>query len=166
MDAKPQQFGERRFGPDDAASHVYLGFVQSIISRMAGNSASVKTWCAAIVAGLLAVSDPALRVYTITACVLVTVAFTVVDAYYLSLERDYRKIYNGLVNDLVEGGIPDSALFRLKIDPDKESGRRLGKTVAAMRSFSIWPFFGVLLLGLSAFVVVLCFGGSVHAGTH
>jgi hypothetical protein len=136
---------------------VHLGFVQSIIARLAGNSAAAKGWCAAIVAAVLVVNADGLVAYRVAVGLIVTAAFGLIDAYYLSLERDYRRVYRDLLRDLRGQGIPSTALFSLAIDRDQERRRRTPETLRALGSPSIWPFYGVLLTGLG-FLLALTWG--------
>lgn len=72
----------------------HLEFIQGVVNRMASNSFLFKGWSITIIAGIstFAASDSntALMVVPIVS----TILFWSVDAYYLMLERAFRRIYN------------------------------------------------------------------------
>ncbi len=71
----------------------HLEFILSAISRMAQNSFLARGWCITLTTALLAVaSNTDIKVAYALAGVPIIV-FWVVDAYYLSLERRYRLLY-------------------------------------------------------------------------
>lgn len=77
---------------DDRIRH--LEFLQGVIARMAGASASIKNLCLVIVAGALAfiatAQQPTLALYAAA----LTVVFWFLDARYLQQERWFRDMYD------------------------------------------------------------------------
>lgn len=75
------------------APETYLQIVQSVVSRLASQSTTVKGWCITITAGLLgfalSTEEPAIAALAIY----VVLAFAVLDGYYLALERSYRALF-------------------------------------------------------------------------
>ncbi|MFG1777884.1 hypothetical protein ACGFIG_15810 [Micromonospora sp. NPDC049048] len=76
----------------------HLQMVQSVISRLSAHSMTIKGWCVTVTAGLLAAGSatPASAFAPLVAFYVV-LAFAVLDAYYLSLERAYRLLYGQVV---------------------------------------------------------------------
>lgn len=72
----------------------HLDFLQLVITRMNVNSFLVKGWSVTLVAAMFAFAakDANSRYGAIT--ILITLIFWVLDAYYLSQERQYRKLYD------------------------------------------------------------------------
>ena len=72
----------------------HLGFIQGIITRMGGNLFTLRGWMITLVVALsvafLEVGRNELQIIL----VLVVLIFWVHDAYFLSLERSYRCLYN------------------------------------------------------------------------
>ena len=72
----------------------YLEFIQANITRMNSNSFMLKGWCITLVSALFALAakdaDPK---YVVLAFIPLP-AFWLLDAYYLSQERQYRKLWN------------------------------------------------------------------------
>jgi hypothetical protein len=64
------------------------------------------------------------------------------DAYYLALEREFRRAYNQFIDRLHEGQIKPSDLYAVV-----PSGSLLGVSIRAMGSFSVWPIY-ITLLGM------------------
>jgi len=72
----------------------HLEFIQNVITRMGGNSFLVKGWMITLVSALFALaSKDADSRYSVITC-LVIPAFWLLDAYYLSRERQYRGLYD------------------------------------------------------------------------
>lgn len=70
----------------------HLNMIQGIIGRMASYSATVKNFCLTITAGLIALSfdkDAPLLMWFVGG---VIVMFSLLDAYYLSLEKMFRTL--------------------------------------------------------------------------
>src|SRR6185436_5494770 len=63
--------------------------IQSVISRMASNSASCKTWCVTLVTALFALAIDKNKPAAILIGLFPLALFCFLDAYYLSLERDF-----------------------------------------------------------------------------
>ncbi|MDT3668600.1 hypothetical protein ROK90_21740 [Cronobacter dublinensis] len=83
-----------------------LTILQGIISRMASNSLAMKTWAITVVAGFVAIKSSlgSLGGLTTLVPILVCLAFSFLDAYYLSQERIFRSVYNSLSSDKVGCG--------------------------------------------------------------
>lgn len=142
---------ERVYSEDSPAVQAHLGITQSVIQRMASNSASCKAWCITLVAAILViVADKGKPVYALIA-VVPTLLFLVLDTYYLALERCFRESYNQFIDKLHGGRIVAADLYSVmpKGSLPKESARSL-------LSFSIWPFYVTLglMIVLSMLVVV------------
>lgn len=69
----------------------YLEIIQGIINRMASNSFYLKGWTVTLILGLLALKSELVSFYILLIPVLF---FWLLDSYYLSLERKYRKLYD------------------------------------------------------------------------
>lgn len=76
----------------------YLGFIQNVIDRLANNSASLKQWLAAIIALLLTWAVKESDECILVVGVLVSIAFWIMDAQYLRIERAYRLLYRKAVS--------------------------------------------------------------------
>jgi hypothetical protein len=79
----------------------HLQMIQSVISRLSSQSTAVKTWCVTVTAALLGLGATATTPIVALIAVYVVAAFAALDAYYLSLERAYRRLYREAVDDVV-----------------------------------------------------------------
>ena len=73
----------------------HLEILQGIISRMAGNSASCKTWALTIITGIIAFSiqNQSIPIWT---SLIPAIMFLALDVFYLGLEikfRDLQKVF-------------------------------------------------------------------------
>src|ERR1043165_7437493 len=74
----------------------HLEFIQSVITRMAGNSFLIRGWSVTLVSALfaLAAKDADRRFAVIS--YFPSILFWVLDAYYLSQERKFRSLYDSV----------------------------------------------------------------------
>ena len=88
----------------------HLEMIQDIVNRLASNSFVFKGWAATVIAGIsaFAVKDTSHRIMLVA--LLATILFWLSDAYYLSLERRYRDLYNHVAE------LPDNKIdFSMKL---------------------------------------------------
>jgi hypothetical protein len=112
-----------------------LKMIQAIIARLAGNSFLLKGWTVTLVAGLTAFSRAdSDRSFALIA-VFVVVVFGVLDAYYLALEREYRRLY-----DAASAEADGSAEWTLAIRSPS-----VADVVSAVRSTPVWLLHGTAL---------------------
>ncbi len=71
----------------------HLEMIQEVISRMAGNSFSLKGWAVTLVAGIFALSGTVAGKVSYLIAFMPIFIFWVLDAFYLSKERAYRALY-------------------------------------------------------------------------
>ena len=126
----------------------YINLIQNNINRMASNSANCKTWTVSIVSALLAV-QAALRdiTFIVLYAILPIVLFFFLDSYYLGLEKRFIKLETDFVK-----------LVKLKEDISDViyilNPQRIGTdskfTWEGMKSYSTWPFYGILLFFVCA----------------
>ncbi|WP_431927139.1 hypothetical protein [Micromonospora wenchangensis] len=118
----------------------HLEMIQAVISRMSTQSMTIKGWCITVTAALLGFGTDASPVIPALACYVV-VAFAFLDAYYLSLERAHRELYQRAVEGTVE---PWSFVI---------SRPGLRGMLRSMRSPSIVTLYGASLLAATTVVV-------------
>jgi hypothetical protein len=121
----------------------HLQIMQSVINRMATNSASCKAWCITLVSAILViVADKGEPSFAYIA-LLPTFLFLALDAYYLALEKSFRASYNDFVKKVHAGqAVPDD-LFAVQPKGSESAHQR-----AALASFSVWGFYGALAVFL------------------
>ena len=131
----------------------HLKLVQSVIARMAGNSAKVKTWTVSLVTAVVVFSglsnDPHWLIGA-GGCIPV-LAFWAIDAKYLHLERCYIKLY-----DAVTAGKSHKA-FELDYRPYVSE---VGSAWKTARSWSVLTFYGALLIVMLLLIFFLAEWGT------
>ena len=72
----------------------HLEMVQSIVSRMAGYSATLKNYCLTITVAICGFAVSAKEPLVLASAVIPIVVFALLDAQYLRLERQFRSIFD------------------------------------------------------------------------
>ncbi len=67
--------------------------IQSVITRMANQSSTIKGWMITVVAALLSIGAASKRSAVIALALYVVAAMGLLDSYYLAIERKYRELY-------------------------------------------------------------------------
>lgn len=124
----------------------HLEFIENIVKRMAENSLNMKKFCATIFMALTlfglkgeVLNNARFTIFGIS--IFIVIIFSVLDAYYLSLERAFRETYKEINNGMYTD-------YTIKIK---------GYSIKnAMKSFSVWGFYLVFIgiLGIIYFLVL------------
>ncbi len=130
-----------KFKENSEAVQAHLNITQSVIQRMATNSAMCKGWCIALVSAILViVADKGKPEFTMIAFI-PTLLFCALDTYYLSLEKRFRNSYNSFITKLHKGKLEASDLYA--VSPSGKTSKAVGE---ALKSFAIVPFYAVLII--------------------
>ena len=126
----------------------HLKMIQGVVTRMAGNSAQMKTWAVSLVTAAFVfsgVSDDPHWLVGLGGCVPVA-AFWIMDARYLHLERCYIKLYCAVMSgDSVKN-------FDLDYRPHAANVASVWKVAW---SWSVCMYYGSLLAMMIALLVIL-----------
>ena len=136
-----EQSQTEKYGADSDAVRTHLSIVQAVIQRMAGNSASCKTWCITLVAAMLVLVARTESSDYMQFAFIPALLFLILDTYYLALERNFRDMYDAFVGKLHKGEVALSDLYVVRL-----RGRFCRQFVQSLGSFAIWPFYGVLVI--------------------
>ena len=128
-------------GVESSAVQKHLEIMQGVIQRMADNSRSCKVWCVTLVSAILVLVARTGKAEHALIALAPTVLFYVLDAYYLALERGFRRSHERFVGKLHEERITDSDLYN--VAPTGSTPR--GTLWAMFKSFSILPFYAVVV---------------------
>ena len=115
----------------------HLEFIQAAINRMAGNSFLLKGWSVTVAAGLIAVSFKELDGRYVYISLGLFAIFWLLDAYYLSLERRFIRLYDHARE------LPESSVDFLM---NPRSFRRRSDWVVSACSPTLLVFYGGLLV--------------------
>jgi hypothetical protein len=94
----------------------HLEFYQSIISRMANNSASCKTWSITLTSALIVLSIDKSNI-SIWISLIPILIFYFLDSFYLGLEREFRDSYNEFLVKLNTDAIEKKDIYKIVIKP-------------------------------------------------
>jgi len=75
------------------AIEIHLQMIQAVITRLAAHSTTVKGWSVTLSGALLGYAATARTPVVAVIAAYVIIAFAILDAYYLALERQYRLLY-------------------------------------------------------------------------
>lgn len=115
--------------------------VQDIISRMGSNSFLIKGWAITLIVASLIINGFMYHHYV---AFLPLVVFWCLDAYFLRMERLYRKLYDWLI---VNRQKSDEYLLDMnKASLEKRFGKEVRCLLQVMFSKTLVTFYGVLLL--------------------
>lgn len=132
--------------PDvDPVAIEHLKMIQSVITRLAGNSAQCKTWCITIVSAIIAFAGATESENIVAAAIVPLLIFGFLDASYLANERAHRDLYDDIAAKLRDGRYAPSDRFALGAPAGASSHIR------ALGSWSVWPVY----LGLIAAYVAI-----------
>ena len=135
---------------DGKSQHMvaHLQMVQGVVTRMAGNSAQMKTWAVSLVTAAYVFSGVSANPHWLIGaggCIPV-IAFWVMDARYLHLEKCYRMLYDAILAEEV------IQPFDLNYRPCAAS---VDSTWQVAWSWSVCLFYGALLIVILALVAIL-----------
>lgn len=125
-----------QFRENSEAVQAHLTITQSVIQRMASNSASCKTWCITLVSAILVVVADKGKPQLALIALIPILLFLALDTYYLALEKMFRNAYNVFIDKLHKGDINASDVYA--VAPVGSWPRTLA---VSLRSFSVWPFY-------------------------
>jgi hypothetical protein len=134
--SEPEEYRE-----NSQAVQAHLRLLQSVIERMAGNSSSCKAWCIALVSAMLVVVGDKHQPEYVWIALIPTLLFLSLDAYYLALERGFRRSYNDFIDKVHRGRLAPSDLYSLE-----PSGSLFRQFLKSLKSFSVWPMYGTLVV--------------------
>ena len=138
----------------------FIEILQNNISRMANNSVNCKNWCLGILTAICALlikrnnllkQDTTLLETNIKYFLIFPVLmFFILDSYYLSIERNMRKIYNQYITkiSLTQNEAPDDT-YKFNMDTFV---KRFFSTICCFSSTSTWPYYFTLSLLLYFFL--------------
>jgi hypothetical protein len=118
-----------------------VGIVQDITGRMANNSFLIKGWAITLIVASLIVSGAMYHHYV---AFLPWFMFWCLDAYFLRMERLYRKLYDWLIINRQKS--EDFLLDMNKASLEKRFGKEVSSMLQVMFSRTLVTFYGALLV--------------------
>ncbi len=127
---------QTRLDHDSTAVQKHLEIVQGVITRMADNSRSCKVWCVTLVAAVLVLVARTGEPQHALIALVPTLLFLVLDAYYLALERAFRRSYDDFVCRLHCGQLAQQHMYNVK-----PTGMGRALVMRCLVSLSIYLFY-------------------------
>lgn len=113
---------------------------------MATNSTSCKTWCVSLVSAIIVIVADKGKPNYVWISIVPIVLFLLLDSYYLSLERQFRTVYNDFIRKLHFGSATVDDVFY--VAPRTSSGGSSVDIIKAGGSIAVWPFYVLLAVML------------------
>ncbi len=132
---------ELRLDHESSAVQKHLDIMQGVITRMSFNSRYCKVWCVTLVSAVLVLVARTEQPDYALIALIPAALFLILDTYYLALEKGFRGSYESFVKKIHLGEVTPTDLY-----PVAPTGSSLGRVMAGIRSFSIWPFYPTLVL--------------------
>jgi hypothetical protein len=132
----------------------YIDLLQSAISRMASNSFQLKGWSVGLGSVIIGLTAKDSRADLAWLALIPIAAFWLLDAFYLALERLYRKRYVAAVPTLRAAGAPAATLYDMNV-----GSVSIGIWLKAALSRSVLPLHGALCV---VAIAVLRWGPAGH----
>lgn len=126
----------------------HLEMIQVIVARMGKNSFLVKGWTITIAVAMLSFAPKNQMGLFIPVVLFPSIGFALLDAYYLQLERKYRRLY-----DIVRAKKDEEIDFCLTIG--KECDDSTTKYAKCLFSKSIWIFYLAILVVSVGIIIAL-----------
>jgi hypothetical protein len=127
---------------ESSAVQKYLDILQSVISRMAGNSSNCKSVCITLVSAIVVVIADKGKPDFAWITLIPVILFCLLDAYYLGLEQGFRNTYNEFVKKLQNGVATPKDLFLIMPKRIVKKRQADGLTTLEIKAFS--PVYGTL----------------------
>lgn len=119
----------------------YLEMIQGVVTRMESNSFFLKGGTVTLAAGVLALSSAGIHKKYVFIAFVAIVVFWVLDSYYLSLQRKYRRLFNYI-------RVEESAQIDFDMNYHKADRWTMGEQRTSFLwcwlSLTEWPFYAVI----------------------
>lgn len=112
--------------------------IQGVINRMASNSFLIKGWAVTLVSVTLLLKGSNYQVFI---AFIPLMTFWYLDAYFLRLERAYRKLYSWVISNR-----PENDEFLFNMDANGRFGSDVQSRWRIMRSETLVIFYGPILV--------------------
>ena len=136
----------------DGHVHKYMDVLQMNINRMSQLSNTCKAWCITLTSAMLVFIFKEQQWGLLKILLLPVGMFYVLDAYYLSAEREFVTLFRDISKKVQEGVVQLSDVFAM--DTAKGLVRAWLLLKAMFWSWATLPFYGTIGLGL---VCIICY---------
>lgn len=120
----------------------FISQLDSIIGRMANNSANAKNWLMTIVAAAIAIQWSQDQQKNVLWLLIPTVLFMLTDMYYLGMERYFKDVQKKFIEQVRAGDDIKDKVYKINKTTKCE---QVYNTIGCIDSLSIWPFYLIVI---------------------
>ena len=120
----------------------FISQLDSIINRMANNSANAKNWLMTLLAAAIAIQWSQNNLDKILWLLVPTVLFMLTDMYYLGMERRFKNIQKDFIKAVREGKDINDTIYNI---PKTSKCEQICNSIGSFDSLSIWPFYLIVV---------------------
>ena len=125
----------------------FINLLDSIINRMASNSANAKNWLMTIIAAATAIQWNQDSLHRILWLLVPTFLFFLTDLYYLGMERRFKRIQKDFIDTVRNGDGINDMVYNISSTTKCE---QLCNMFNACDSLSILPFYLIVIIVIIA----------------
>ncbi len=129
---------------ENPAIQNHVNMLQSIINRMASNSANSKTWAITIISAILVLLFDKQKTCLVYIVYIPLLLFYFLDSFYLGLEKHFRGEYENFVDKIESDKFDFKEVY--KINGPKKFKDRLRLMIRGLWSFSTTPFYVIFAI--------------------
>lgn len=120
----------------------FISQLDSIINRMANNSANAKNWLMTLVAAAIAIQWTQSQLQNVLWLLVPTGLFMLTDMYYLGMERHFKDIQKEFIKNVRAGNEIKDTVYKISKTTKCE---QVCNTFSSIDSLSIWPFYLIVI---------------------
>lgn len=120
----------------------FISQLDSIISRMGGNSANAKNWLMTLLAAAIAIQWSQDQLKNVLWLLVPTVLFMLTDMYYLGMERHFKDLQKQFIDSVRSGNDIKDRVYNI---PKTKKCEQVCNTLRSIDSLSIWPFYLIVI---------------------
>lgn len=120
----------------------FISQLDSIINRMANNSANAKNWLMTLVAAAIAIQWTQNQLQNVLWLLVPTGLFMLTDMYYMGMERHFKDIQKEFIKTVRTGNDIKDAVYNI---PKTTKCEQVCNTFRSIDSLSIWPFYLIVI---------------------
>jgi hypothetical protein len=120
----------------------FISQLDSIINRMANNSANAKNWLMTLIAAAIAIQWSQEQLQNVLWLLVPTGLFMLTDMYYLGMERHFKELQAKFVDDVRAGKEIKETVYNI---PQTTKCEQVCNTFRTIDSLSIWPFYLIVI---------------------
>ncbi|KKN05200.1 hypothetical protein LCGC14_1089740 [marine sediment metagenome] len=135
----------------------YFAIIQNVINRTAKNSFLIKAWTVTLIAAIFVLTFSIVNILIFGVLLAITFIFWVLDSYYLSLERVYRRLYQTKVEEYNDDQKRESMkLFDMDYKPFKKLEQKFLRIMVSKTEILFYfPMIGALTCFLIISIVMI-----------